>query len=108
MILAFLPWLDTSQVRSANYRPLYRQFFWIFVVVCIGLGWLGAKPAEGGYVIASRILTVYYFAHFLIILPMLGWVEKTKPLPNSICGSRSCKEGLPAGASGPAPTAARH
>jgi ubiquinol-cytochrome c reductase cytochrome b/c1 subunit len=53
-ILVFLPWLDTSRVRSANYRPLYRQFFWIFVVVCIVLGWLGSKPAEGGYVIAAR------------------------------------------------------
>jgi quinol-cytochrome oxidoreductase complex cytochrome b subunit len=86
-ILAFLPWLDTSRVRSANYRPLYRQFFWIFVLVCIGLGWLGAKPAEGGYVIAARILTAYYFIHFLVILPLLGMFEKTKPLPNSISES---------------------
>jgi ubiquinol-cytochrome c reductase cytochrome b/c1 subunit len=87
VILAFLPWLDTSRVRSANYRPLYRQFFWIFVVVCILLGWLGAKPAEGGYVIAARILTAYYFLHFLVILPLLGLFEKTKPLPNSISES---------------------
>jgi quinol-cytochrome oxidoreductase complex cytochrome b subunit len=84
LILAFLPWLDTSRVKSARYRPLYRQFFWIFVAVCIGLGWLGAKPAEGGYVIAARLLTFYYFAHFLIVLPLLGFFEKTKPLPNSI------------------------
>jgi ubiquinol-cytochrome c reductase cytochrome b/c1 subunit len=84
LILAFLPWLDTSRVKSARYRPLFRQFFWIFVAVCIGLGWLGAKPAEGGYVVAARILTAYYFAHFIIILPLLGWFEKPKPLPNSI------------------------
>ena len=84
LILMFLPWLDTSKVKSARYRPLFRQFFWIFVAVCLGLGWLGAKPAEGGYVIAARILTIYYFAHFLIILPLLGFIEKTKPLPNSI------------------------
>jgi len=84
LILAFLPWLDSSKVKSARYRPLFRQFFWIFVAVCLGLGWLGAKPAEGGYVIAARILTFYYFAHFLIILPLLGYFEKTKPLPNSI------------------------
>jgi len=84
LILAFLPWLDTSKVKSARYRPLFKQFFWIFVAVCLGLGWLGAKPAEGGYVIAARILTTYYFAHFLIILPLLGFFEKTKPLPNSI------------------------
>ena len=62
VILAFLPWLDTSQVRSARYRPLFRQFFWLWVIACIGLGWLGAKPPEGIYVILSRIFTFYYFA----------------------------------------------
>ena len=87
VILAFLPWLDTSKVRSARYRPLYRQFFWVFVIVCIGLGWLGSKPPEGNYVLFARIFTVYYFAYFLVILPMLGKVEKTKPLPNSITES---------------------
>jgi ubiquinol-cytochrome c reductase cytochrome b/c1 subunit len=84
VVLAFVPWLDTSKVRSARYRPLYRQFFWVFVIVCIGLGWLGSKPAEGVYTYAARVFTVYYFVHFLIILPILGWVETAKPLPNSI------------------------
>ncbi|MGV6872665.1 cytochrome b [Pseudochelatococcus sp. B33] len=83
-VLAFLPWLDTSKVRSAIYRPLYKQLFWVFAAVAVGLGYLGAMPAEGGYVIAARILTAYYFAHFLIILPLLGLVERTKPLPSSI------------------------
>jgi len=86
-ILFVLPWLDTSKVRSARFRPLFRQFFWIFVAVCLGLGYLGGQPAEGGYVIAAQILTAYYFAHFLIILPVLGLVEKTKPLPESIAQS---------------------
>jgi len=84
VILVFVPWLDTSRVRSATYRPLYKQFFWIFIAVCIGLGWLGSKPAEGGYVIAARIFTAWYFIHFLIILPLLGLLETPKPLPNSI------------------------
>ena len=57
------------------------------MIVCIGLGWLGSKPPEGSYVILARILTVYYFAFFLIILPLLGIFEKTKPLPNSISES---------------------
>src|SRR5579884_2379701 len=87
IILAFLPWLDTSPVRSARYRPLYRQFFWLFVATAIGLGYLGSRPPEGVYVVISRILTVYYFAFFLIILPLLGIFEKTKPLPNSIAES---------------------
>ena len=86
-LLAFLPWLDRSKVRSARYRPLFRQFFWIFVITCIGLGWLGAKPAEGGYVIASRILTAWYFLHFLVVLPLLSYYERPKPLPASIAES---------------------
>jgi ubiquinol-cytochrome c reductase cytochrome b/c1 subunit len=104
LILAFMPWLDTSKVRSARYRPLYRQFFWIYIATVVGLGYLGSQPPEGIYVIAARILTVYYFAFFLIILPLLGIFEKTKPLPNSISES-IFKEGVPAGASAPAPTA---
>ena len=85
--LALVPWLDTSKVRSAVYRPIYKQFFWVFVLVCIGLGWLGAKPAEGVYVIAARILTAYYFAHFFIVLPLLGQFERPTPMPNSIVES---------------------
>jgi quinol-cytochrome oxidoreductase complex cytochrome b subunit len=83
-IMAFLPWLDTSRVRSAVYRPVYKVFFWVFVAVCIGLGYLGAMPAEGGYVIASRILTAWYFIHFLVILPVLGLFETPRPVPASI------------------------
>ena len=90
LILAFLPWLDTSKVRSARYRPLYRQFFWVFVVVCIGLGWLGSKPPEGNYVLFARIFTVYYFAYFLVILPILGKVERTKPLPRTRSQKQCC------------------
>jgi quinol-cytochrome oxidoreductase complex cytochrome b subunit len=83
-ILVFVPWLDTSKVRSATFRPIYRQFFWIFVICVIGLGYLGSQKPEGGFVIAARILTVYYFAHFLIVMPLLGLLEKPKPLPASI------------------------
>jgi len=83
-VLFFVPWLDRSKVRSARFRPLYRQFFWILVATCIGLGYLGSQAPEGGYLIASRILTAYYFAHFLIIMPLVSWVEKPKPVPESI------------------------
>ena len=102
VVLAFLPWLDTSRVRSANYRPLYRQFFWVFCIVCVLLGWLGAKPPEGGYVIASRICTAWYFIHFLVILPVLGLIETPKPLPASIVETvlkgRGGGAGMPVGA----------
>ena len=83
-ILFVLPWLDTSKVRSANYRPLYRQFFWIFGLVCVGLGYLGSRPAEGIYTTLSQILTFYYFFHFLVILPVLSRVETPAEMPPSI------------------------
>lgn len=87
LVLVLVPWLDTSPVRSANYRPVYRQFFCVFVLVCVGLGWLGAKPPTGGYVIAARICTIYYFAHFLIIMPLVGLFETPTPMPGSILES---------------------
>jgi ubiquinol-cytochrome c reductase cytochrome b/c1 subunit len=105
IILAFVPWLDTSRVRSARYRPAYRQFFWAFVIVCIGLGWLGSKPPEGNYVLFARIFTAYYFAFFLVILPVLGKIERTKPVPNSISES-VLREGKPIGAPAPPPAKA--
>lgn len=83
-VLFILPWLDTSKVRSTDYRPMYKIFFWVLFVDCILLGWLGAQPAEGWYVTASRIATAYYFAHFLIILPLLGWIETPRRRPPSI------------------------
>jgi ubiquinol-cytochrome c reductase cytochrome b/c1 subunit len=105
IILAFMPWLDTSRVRSANYRPIYRQFLFIFFLAVIGLGYLGSQEPTGGYVIAARILTAYYFAFFFIILPLLGLFEKTKPLPNSISES-VLSHGAPIGASAPPPSGA--
>ncbi len=96
VVLAFLPWLDTSRVRSAKYRPMYKVFFWAFVAACIGLGYLGAQPPEGGYVIAARLLTVYYFGFFIIIMPLLGLFETPKPLPASIADAVLGKGGLAA------------
>ncbi|EAQ36587.1 cytochrome c1 [Nitrobacter sp. Nb-311A] len=84
LILAFLPWLDSAKTRSMRYRPLAKQCFWIFVGVCLGLGYLGAKPPEGVYVVAGRILTACYFAYFLIVLPILSRIEKPRTVPNSI------------------------
>jgi ubiquinol-cytochrome c reductase cytochrome b/c1 subunit len=102
IVLAFMPWLDTSRVRSANYRPLYRPFLFIFFAAVIGLGYLGAREPTGGYVIATRILTIYYFAFFFVILPLLGLFEKTKPVPNSISES-VLRHGVPAGRLAPPP-----
>ncbi len=84
LILFVLPWLDTSRVRSGNYRPLFKGFFVVFAIACVALGYIGSKPAEGAYLIWGRILTAYYFIHFLVILPLLGLLENPKPVPASI------------------------
>ncbi len=83
-LLFFLPWLDGSPVRSANYRPLYRKFFWTLLGVVFVLGVCGAMPAEGFWVPLSQLATIYYFSHFLIIMPLLSRFEVPEALPYSI------------------------
>jgi ubiquinol-cytochrome c reductase cytochrome b subunit len=83
-ILIGLPWLDRSKVKSAIFRPIYKWFFWLLVLDVLVLGYMGAVPAEGTYLLIARVATAYYFLHFLVILPVLGSVEKTDPLPLSI------------------------
>jgi ubiquinol-cytochrome c reductase cytochrome b subunit len=87
LLLFFLPWIDRSPVRSGNYRPTFQKFFWILVVDVLVLGWVGGLPAEEPYVMISQLATMYYFAHFLIILPILSATERTLPLPTSIADS---------------------
>ncbi len=87
LILVFVPWLDTSRVRSAKYRPYYKIAFWFFVFTCVALGWLGSKPAEQPYVFWSQFFTIAYFAFFLVALPVLGLIETPRPLPRSITES---------------------
>ena len=86
-VLFILPWLDRSPIRSGNFRPIFRIFFWVFVVDCIALGYLGGMPAEGIYVVLSRVATAWYFLHFLAILPLLSIIETPRPLPQSLSKS---------------------
>ena len=92
LILFVLPWLDTCKVRSCRFRPIYKQFYWIFIFNFIVLGWVGSKVPEGHYLIISRICTTYYFVHFLIILPILGMFEKTLPVPLNIFRTSKVKK----------------
>lgn len=96
-VLFILPWLDTSKVRSARFRPLYKQFFWLHLVVCLVLGWCGAQMPDnvlfsvGSFDITithlARVLSFYYFFHFIVLFPLLGLIERPKPLPESISAS---------------------
>ena len=84
MLLFVLPWLDRSPVRSARYRPIYRQMFWVLVVDCVVLVWIGANPPEGHYLIIGRVATAYYFLHFLVLVPLVSIFETPKKLPTGI------------------------
>jgi ubiquinol-cytochrome c reductase cytochrome b subunit len=96
-LLFFLPWLDSSPVRSGNYRPLFKKFFWFGLIPCIVvLAICGVMPAEGKWILLGQIASAYYFAHFLIILPIISRIEKTEPLPNSITEAVTGKATIPA------------
>jgi ubiquinol-cytochrome c reductase cytochrome b/c1 subunit len=83
-VLFVLPWLDTSRVRSATFRPIYKWFMLVLVIDVIVLGFCGANPPAGFWIPLSQLATVYYFFHFLILLPILGKIERPLPLPPSI------------------------
>jgi len=83
-LLALVPWLDRSPVKSARFRPVYAYFFWLLLGDCLLLGFCGAHPPEGWYVMASRLGTLYFYAHFLVVLPLLALFERPRPLPRSI------------------------
>jgi len=93
LLLFFLPWLDKSPVRSANYRPVFKKFFWVLVIDVLILGYCGGAPAEEPYVMISQLAAAYYFAHFLIVIPLIALVERPLPLPNSITESVLAKHG---------------
>ncbi|MDA8637272.1 cytochrome b N-terminal domain-containing protein [Rhodospirillales bacterium] len=87
LVLLALPWLDRSRVRSSKYRPIYKVAFWVFAIDCVILGWVGGQPAEGVYVTITQWATFYYFFHLIILVPVIGVLERPKPLPSSIAAS---------------------
>ncbi len=84
LIFFAAPWLDTSKVRSATFRPIYKGLFWLFLLDCLILGWVGANPAEGNFILIGRLATAWYFAHLVIFMPLVGKLERTRPVPESI------------------------
>jgi ubiquinol-cytochrome c reductase cytochrome b subunit len=97
LLLFVVPWLDTSPVRSARFRPIYKWIFWLLVIDVIALGWVGANPPEGLVVTVGQLATLYYFVHFLVLFPLLGKLERPKPLPASIATAVLSGAGAPLG-----------
>jgi ubiquinol-cytochrome c reductase cytochrome b subunit len=86
-LLFIVPWLDTSPVRSSRFRPIYKWLFWVLVVDVLALGWVGANPPQGIVVTVGQIATLYFYVHFLILLPVIGKIERPRPLPTSIAAA---------------------
>jgi ubiquinol-cytochrome c reductase cytochrome b/c1 subunit len=86
-MLFIVPWLDTSPVRSARFRPIYKWVFWLLVIDVLALGWVGFNPPQGIVVSVGQIATLYYYVHFLILFPLIGWLEHPHPLPTSIAAT---------------------
>jgi len=84
LVMALAPWLDTSSVRSGRYRPMFKWWFWLFIVNFFVLMWVGAMPAEGIYPYIALIGSTIWFAYFLVVLPLLGVIEKPLPQPETI------------------------
>ena len=83
-IMAFLPWLDTSKIRSSIFRPIWKQFTWFLVGDFFLLMYVGAMPADGIWILLGRIGTAYWFLYFLVLAPVVGWLEKPMRVPDSI------------------------
>lgn len=93
VMLGLLPWIDRSPIKSSRFRPVHKWFFWAFLLNFVLLGILGGKPAEGIYPTIALICTAYYFAHFVVILPLLNVVEPRPNLPDSPSGVKTKKKG---------------
>jgi ubiquinol-cytochrome c reductase cytochrome b subunit len=90
--LFFIPWLDTSRVRSCRFRPLMKQFFWGLLVACVLLGYCGSQSVDAAkfgipMVWVARLASIYYYAFFWLIMPIIGLIETPKKLPASIAQS---------------------
>lgn len=76
VVLALLPWIHSTEIRSSRFRPIYRSLYWSMAACCLILGWIGGMPVEDPYIIIGQIASVYYFFYFLVTLPLLGSLEK--------------------------------
>ena len=77
LILLVIPFINTSIVRNTTYRPLFKIFFWLFIADYVILTWVGQMPVRDTYILVGQIATFYYFAFFLVIIPVIGTIETT-------------------------------
>jgi len=76
LILLLLPIINTSEIRSSKFRPLYATFYWFLVADFLILGWIGQQPVETPFLEVGQLATAFYFIFFLILIPLIGLIEK--------------------------------
>jgi quinol-cytochrome oxidoreductase complex cytochrome b subunit len=76
LILAALPWLHSTEIRSSRFRPIYKFFYWTLISCCLLLGWIGGMPVEDPYILIGQILSFFYFFYFVVLIPSIGKLEK--------------------------------
>ena len=75
LILLVIPFINTSEIRSTSFRPIFKIFYWLIVADFLILGWIGQKPVKDVYVIVGQVATVFYFLFFLVLIPVIGIIE---------------------------------
>ena len=76
LILFLIPFINTSEIRSSTFRPIFKIFYWLIVADFLILGWIGQKPVKDTFIVIGQIATVYYFLFFIVLIPVIGIIEK--------------------------------
>jgi len=75
LVLFVIPFINTSFVRNTSYRPIFKFCFWFFIADFVNLTWVGQQPVKDVFVTSGNTATYYYFAFFLIFIPVVGKIE---------------------------------
>jgi len=70
LVFLYIPF-QSNLIRSSTFKPLHKFFFWLLFVDYVILGWIGGCSPESPYIEIGRWSTVFYFAYFLVIYPLL-------------------------------------
>ncbi len=84
MILAALPWLDHSPVKSIRYRPDWHKYVYaVFFVSFLILGYLGTQAPTEAFTLIAQVCTLLYFSFFLL-MPWWSSMGTFKPVPKRV------------------------
>jgi ubiquinol-cytochrome c reductase cytochrome b subunit len=75
VVIALLPVVNTSELRSTAFRPLYKIGFYLFAANATILGYIGGEVVEEPFITLGQVSALCYFAFFLVFVPALGYVE---------------------------------